>query len=123
MHEFCSDGTVNTTADCPNHSSLRPTDLTDTRNFLADELLLLLTPVTVSNVLSHSGYLIANHGPVRRTVADIENKLSDDLSPARRVSDLGMELDAIPRLVVVNDGCQGGSGCMPDDMEVCREFG
>ena len=122
MHELCSDSTVNTTADCPNHSSLRATDLTDARNFLADKLLLVLTPATVSDVLPHSGYLITNHSPVRRTVADVENELSDDFSPAWRVSDLGMELDTIPRFVVVDDGCKGGSGCMPDDVEVCRDF-
>jgi len=43
MHEFCSDGAVNTTADCPNHPPIRPTDLADARDFLADKLLLVLT--------------------------------------------------------------------------------
>ena len=80
------------------------------------------TPEIVSNVLPHSGYLIANHGPVRRTPADIENELSDNFSPAWRVGDLGMELDTIPWLVVVDDGRKGSSGCMPDDVEVCRDF-
>ena len=123
MHELCSDGTVNTTADCPNNSPLRAADLTDARNFLANKLLLVLMPATVSDVLPYSGYLITDHGPMRRTVTNIENELSDDFSSAWRVSDLGVELDTIPRLVVVDDGCKGGSGRMPDDVEVCRDFG
>ena len=123
MHELCSDGAVNTTTDCPNHSSLRPADLTDARDFLADKLFLVLASRTVSNVLPLSGYPIANHGPVRRTVADIEDEFSDDFSSAWRVSDLRMELDTIPRLVVVDDGRKGGSGCMSDDVEFCRDFG
>lgn len=123
MHEFCSDSAVDTTADRPNHPSLQAADITDARDFLADELLLVMTPATVSSVLLHSKDLITDHGPTGRTVADVENKLSYDFPSAWRVSDLGMELDTIPWLIVVSDGCEGGSGGMSDDVEVCRDFG
>ena len=60
---------------------------------------------------------------MRRTAADVDNELSDDFSPAWRVGDLGMELDAIPGLIVVGDCCEGSSGGVPDDVEVCRDSG
>ena len=68
-------------------------------------------------------HLVTDHCPVRRTVTDVDNELSDDFSPAWRVSDLRMELDTVPWLVVMGDGCEGGIGGMPDDMEVSRDFG
>ena len=71
MHEFGSDSTVDTTADCPNYSPLRPTDLADASDFLVDELFLVTKPAAISNVLPHSGYLATNHCPVRRTMADV----------------------------------------------------
>ena len=48
VHEFGGDSAVDTTADCPNNSPLRPTDLTNARDFLADELLLVMKPENVS---------------------------------------------------------------------------
>ena len=60
---------------------------------------------------------------MRRTLADVENELSDDFSPAWGVGDLGVELNTIPWLIVVDDCCEGGGGGMPDDMEVGRDFG
>jgi hypothetical protein len=123
VHEFGSDSTVDTTADCSNHSPLRSTDLTDARDFLADELLLVTTPETVSSVLLHSEHLITDHCPMRRTVADVKDELSNDFSPAWRVGDLRMELDTIPRLPVVGYGCEGSGRGMPDDVEVGWDFG
>jgi len=123
VHQFSSDGTVDTTADCPNYSSLRPTDLTDARDFLANEFFLARTPEIVSSALPPSGCRVTDHRPVCRTVADVENELSDDFSPAWRVGDLRVELNTIPWLIVMGDGCKGGSGCMSDDMEVGRDFG
>ena len=123
MHEFGSDGAVDATADCPDYSPLRPTDLTDASGLLANEFFLATTPGTISTFPPPSGYPITDHCPVCRTLTDVENELSDDLSPAWRMGDLGVELDTVPRLIVVGDGCEGGSGGMPDDMEVGRDLG
>ena len=123
MHEFGGDSTVDATTDCPDYSSLRSTDLADARDFLADKLFLATTPTTVSSAPPYNQCLVTDHCPVRRTVADAENELSNDFSPTWRVGDLRMELDTIPRFLVVGDRCEGGGGGMPDDMEVGRDFG
>jgi len=68
------------------------------------------------------GYLVTDHSPLRRTVADVENKLSNDFSSAWRVGDLRMELDTIPWLIVVGDSCEGSSRGVPDDVEVGRDL-
>ena len=123
MHEFCGDSAVDTTADCPNYSPLRPTDFADARDFFADELFLEARSGTISSVLTPSGYYITDHCPVCRTVTDVENELSDDFSPSWGVGNLGVELDTVPWLIVVSDGCEGCSGGMPDDVEISGDFG
>ena len=123
MHEFRSDSTVDAAADRPNHSSLRPADITNACDFLTDKLFLVTAWAIVSDVLLHlHSNVIANHGPIRGTVTDVKNELSDNFSPAWRVGDLGVELDAVPRLVVMGDGCKWSIMCMPDDVEVRRNF-
>lgn len=118
MHQFSSDSAVDTTADRPNHSPLRSTDLADAGDLLVDEFLLSTTPAAVSKIPSYSGSLVADHCPVCRTAADTKNELSDDFSSAWRVSDFWMELNTVPWFVIVGNGCEGGARGMPNNMEV-----
>jgi len=60
---------------------------------------------------------------VRRTVTDVDDELSDDFSSARRVGDFGMELDTVPWLIVMGDGCEGGGRGMSDNVKIGGDFG
>jgi hypothetical protein len=102
VHQLGGDGTVDAPTYGTNNTAFWSTYFTNLCNLLPNEFL---------------------HGPIRATPADSAHEPGEDLFPAARVRDFGVELDAVEREGVVCDRGQGRGVCPADDVKIGRDFG
>lgn len=122
VHELRRDCAIDTAADSADNATLGATNLSNTGNFLPNELFLDGGTI-IAPVLRRQKREETHHSPVRGALANIENESSDNLLASDGVGDFRVELDAIDGLVVVSEGGVGGGIGMANNVEVLRGLG
>jgi len=120
VHQFCSDSTVHSSANGTDNPTLGTTNLSNTGDFLPDELFL---GISYGQKAVNERGIDTDHSPVLFATANVDNKATNDFLAPRRMCDFWVKLDAIERFCVVCNSCVWCRVCTSDDMEIGRHLG